>query len=451
MVKQLVIFLIIVLLATSSFALDKKIEKALIQSDWQEVYDLLEKKNKYQKDPLHQFLMYQACFAIDCNLNINYPRFNEKSIKKLSKWVEKFSSKNQNNIISKHLLSELYLIKGKYRKAIQYSIEISDEDSSFIPTYNTRCNAFIVQGDYKNALIDLNKLLSQDSAHSIAYHNRGVVYDEMQDYANALKDYEKSIVLNPKSVLTYYNQGNTYRHMNNDSMAIVSFNKAIEYDSNNFSSYYNRGNTYFDREDFVNSKNDYEKFLKLAPKEMHDQKSIIKRKLEIIENGGSSIDEQEIEKIITNAYKAWINEDWENFTTYIHPIALSRYKEAALPMYAELFKGKDEKENIIISGIILNKKNIRKSTDKKFFEIEAKISYANKNSSRDMSLPKSFIVNKIEKINFELLNVYIYTTYINGNKQDEELGFLLDGTKWKILLPAPFMRLMIAMIEHYNK
>ncbi len=451
MIKQFIIIFITILIASSSFALDKKIEKALVANDWQQVYDLLEKKNKYNKDPLHQFLMYQACFVLNCDLSISYPKLDNKSRKKISKWIDKFSSKNPNNIVSKHFLSEQYLIKGKYHKAILSSIEVSEEDSTFLPAYNTRSNAFIVQGDYKNALIDLNKILSQDPTHSYGYLYRGFVYDEMHDYENALKDYAKTIECNPNNVTAYYNQGNTYRHLGNDSLAILSFSNAIKCDSKDFSAYHNRGNTYFDREEFANAKNDYDKFLKLAPKEMRDQKIVIKHKLEIIKNGGSSFDEKEIEKIITNAYIAWANKDWENFTTQMHPLALLRFKEALLPFYDELFRGKSYREYIIVSGLILKKGNLRRRTDKEFFELEAKLSSSDKSNSRDISLPKSMIVNKIEQLSFDLLSVKIYTTYVNGKKQDEELGLKLDGTKWKILLPAPFMRVMVAMIEHYKK
>ncbi len=451
MIKHILTLILILLFASSCNELDKKIEQALISNDWQQVYELLEKKNKYEKDPLHKFLMFQACFAIDCNLNIEYPKLDVKSLKKVDKWIEIFSSRNQNNIVSKHLLTELQLIKGNYNQAIRNSIEISDEDSSFLLTYNTRSNAFIAQRDYENALIDLNELIKQNPTHSKGYLYRAFVYDELQDYTNAIKDYNKSISLNPTYSMTYYNKGNTYRQLNNDSLAIKSFSKAIEYDSNNYSAYHNRGNTFFDVKDFTNSKRDYENFLKLAPKEMYNQKNIIKFKIETIENGGISFDEQKIEKIIANAYTAWANKDWEKFTSYIHPQALSRFKEALLPFYEVLFKDKDDREPIIVSGLILTIEGARRSSGKKFFETEAKLSNSKNNNSKDMSLPKTFIVNNIEQLSFELLSVKMYTTYINNYKQDEELGLMLDGAEWKILLPAPYMRVMLAMIEHFKK
>ncbi len=191
MIKQFIIIFLTILIASSSFALDKKIEKALVANDWQQVYDLLEKNSK--DDPIHNFLRVQACIAIDCGVDVIHPNFDEKSFEKLSQWINNFSSRHQYNIVAKQMLRELHLLNGNFQKAIQYSIEITKGDSSFILAYNTRSNAFIAQGKFEYALNALNQLLIQDTSHSLAYLNRGVIYDEMHDYKNALINYKKSI------------------------------------------------------------------------------------------------------------------------------------------------------------------------------------------------------------------------------------------------------------------
>ena len=120
-------------------------------------------------------------------------------------------------------------------------------------------------------------------------------------------------------------------------------------------------------------------------------------------------------------------------------------------MYEELFNQSSDEEFISVYGQIMSLKSIKKSTIEQFFIAESKIFTSHKNPDKNLFLPKRISINEIKKIDLDMANAQITTVYADDKKQDEDLILMLDGSEWKIMLPAPYMRIMIAALDHYKK
>ncbi len=245
--------------------------------------------------------------------------------------------------------------------------------------------------------------------------------------------------------MVYYNLGNTHRHLGNDSLAIINYSKTLEIDNKHMAAYYNRGNTYFDTKSLENSKKDYQMFLKLVPQEMYQIINTVNTKIEYIDNYDKNFDKEKIRNVITNAYDAWIVQDWLLLASSMHQDALERFKSIHLPKYQSI--DKINGELFLFGKIVYNINSIINFPPQLFFEFQMKQLTGETSQFKDM-----FIVQKLEILDIladgpDIAIAKLKIEYATGETAIENLEMIFVDRKWKLWYPEPIVKLLMATSE----
>jgi len=108
------------LISTLAFAINAPLENAILNKNWKDAIEILEKDDSKVADPTARLLMGHACLATNRNnqsstLFLSVDKENE--LKNYLTWAESLSTDNPENAVSHYLLGDAYARLGKRDKA----------------------------------------------------------------------------------------------------------------------------------------------------------------------------------------------------------------------------------------------------------------------------------------------------------------------------------------------
>ena len=153
-------------------------------------------------------------------------------------------------------LGEIYF----HKKAIEKAIE--SYKKCLIILCNNNFDISNIDNDYRLNIKDKIKKIKIKIAEYYTDFANG--FFEYEDYETAMNFYKKSIPFNPDCFLTFHNLGICFDQLHNNSdSAILYLNKALELNTNYDETYRILGDIYYNKEDFLNSVDNYEKYIEI--------------------------------------------------------------------------------------------------------------------------------------------------------------------------------------------
>lgn len=202
------------------------------------------------------------------------------------------------NYIFYEIRGNCYLETGSFVTAIQsyteaiefFKLTEGKSNAEVASLYNRRGFARLKLNLYGEAISDFQKATEYKPDFAEAYNNCGNAYRKLEQYEDALVQCNRAIESKPDFAEAYNNRGNIYYHFSKDSEAIYDYTRAIELKPNYAGAYYNRGATYYYLQNkLIESKNDWEKAIKLNPsyeRELKERLEKIDEALELMRSNG---------------------------------------------------------------------------------------------------------------------------------------------------------------------
>ncbi|KAA3631255.1 MAG: tetratricopeptide repeat protein [Calditrichaeota bacterium] len=440
-----ILILFISIISMSVLATTPEIEQDLVAENWESAFELLQEKGP--ENTVDSFLFFQLCYQLDCKLDVVYPEMNQKGFQEFHKWGKRFVDKYPDALFSHLVTCDMNIMIGEIQRGIEAADRAIYADSSFYPAYNAKYMGLIMSGMFQEALQVAKAVLHQKEDHVIGLMNCGVISDELGEHKKAIEYYKKAEKLHQGSSMLYYNMGNSYRAIDSDSLALMAYSQAIELDKENVYAHLNRGNTYADLQDNQKAIEDYQYFVDNAPDNMISEKEKYKNIIKAIQLDRDYYDEETILKIAETTLNAWKEQNWDDLADCMHPMALQQFKEAGIIAMEQMYEGKDQSSYVIVFGKIVKLSDMRTLSTKQFFVIQAEMFTDEKSNFRSQFLISDVEIKSIENPIVGMASVELYTTFLQGQSIDDQLGFILDGTEWKALLPTPFMGFVAAVME----
>jgi len=175
----------------------------------------------------------------------------------------------EENINNLHEKVEEIFDSGKFDDVINLLTDKVLETQQDAELYVLRGITWYNMTSYNNAIADYNKALAFNPNYELAFYNRGLAWVANKKYDKAIEDYNTVIELDSDYKDVYYNdRGIAWKAKKEYGKAIGDYNEAIKINPNSANAYYNRGLAKKENNiDLEGSKQDFEKYLKLAPDE----------------------------------------------------------------------------------------------------------------------------------------------------------------------------------------
>ena len=228
--------------------LQPDVENALLEANWQKVYDYLENDSSLAENPVARLLMGHACLATNRN-NASMLLFlslkEESDLKQWSEWTESLATRNPQNPVAIYLYADAMARSGKLAEAIEKFTQALELKNDFALALNARGVASAMTNKLDNAQVDFylatklapdfadayanlgtlgvfretsmaldsgtveafNKALDINQEFALAYNGRGCIYFGSGRFEEAAQDFSIASELSPILLISEVNQG----------------------------------------------------------------------------------------------------------------------------------------------------------------------------------------------------------------------------------------------------
>lgn len=222
----------------------------------------------------------------------------QKNFFEAIKYCNQLIAQFPKNYIFYEIRGNCYLETGSFVTAIQsyteaieyFKLTEGKSNAEVASLYNRRGFARLKLNLYSEAISDFQKATEYKPDFAEAYNNCGNAYRKLEQYEDALTQCNRAIESKPDFAEAYNNRGNIYYHFSKDNEAIYDYTRALELKPNYAGAYYNRGAAYYYLQNkLIESKNDWEKAIKLNPsyeRELKERLDRINEALELMRSNG---------------------------------------------------------------------------------------------------------------------------------------------------------------------
>ncbi len=271
MITACLAILLLVAFDNTAFALGEEMEKALIDGQWNTLFELIKADSASVDDPIARLLMGHTCLAIKNNYGAssNFSSVLEES--DLAIWLQftkSLADKYSDNKITQYLWADAKMRNGLIDDAIAGFNKAIEIDSLFALAYYQK--GFIYTNlnyNFNSAVSYFNKAAKADPQFSRAYMEIGTLYSKINKYDIALDYANKSLAIDSQSAIAFFNRANAYYHLGKYKKAILDYDQAIMIRPFWPEAFYNRGNVFlFGTKAYLSAILDYDKALVMREK-----------------------------------------------------------------------------------------------------------------------------------------------------------------------------------------
>lgn len=155
--------------------------------------------------------------------------------------------------------------EGKYDQAIENFEAVLKENPDFAEGHYNIGMALLRKGDPDAALARMKKAIEIKSDFLPAYFGMGQAYIEQGDTERAMAIYQKAVAIKPEDAEVHLNLGILHFNNKNDDLAEAALLKARELSPSLANTHYQLGLLYLRNEKTEKSRQNFERFLELAP------------------------------------------------------------------------------------------------------------------------------------------------------------------------------------------
>ena len=127
-------------------------------------------------------------------------------------------------------------------------------------------NEFSLRKDYARALLAYDAAIKLDSQLAEAYNNRGIVKYELGQFSAAVEDYSAALRLKPNYANALNNRGNAHAALNQFQDAANDLQEALRLNKNSAVTHNNLGSVYFSQKIFDAAVNEYSRAIQINPR-----------------------------------------------------------------------------------------------------------------------------------------------------------------------------------------
>ena len=175
------------------------------------------------------------------NLLINL--FQNSKYKEAELLAINICKKSPNETISWKILGIIYLISGRYNKALFANKRALKLGSKTPDVFNNLAISYYNLGRYQESIKNSKEALKININFFQAYGSLGDSFKAIKKYEDASFYLKKAILLNPKKVETYVSLADVLVKLDKSDEALATYEKAIKLNSNYFPAYINMGET----------------------------------------------------------------------------------------------------------------------------------------------------------------------------------------------------------------
>ncbi|RQO39500.1 hypothetical protein DBR39_11045 [Chryseobacterium sp. KBW03] len=229
-----------------------KVKKLNEEENYEEVIktasdEILEQVNDYE--------LYAEIAQSKCRLGRN--DYKPDAIKSLN---IKENAKGNHYLGNCYINEDPALAEEYYKKAIEL-------DDKFFLAYQGLGNIYVTSKQNEYAEEYYKKAISIDSENfniSVSYLGLAQIYSDKGEYNKAMLSFKKAIKLETREKSYAYNGiGNIYYAKGDFKNAVKYYKLSISSDAKNSAPYYNIANIYFTQEKYIESRENYQKYIEL--------------------------------------------------------------------------------------------------------------------------------------------------------------------------------------------
>lgn len=162
--------------------------------------------------------------------------YSSGELNKAESLYKEVLEKDPNFFLAKFNLSNIFLEREEFEKAVSLLSELDDKFSYFfnadkknlLIVKNTLGIVYYSNGEYEKGLQQFNEIIEVDPNVHEPYYNLGLIYEKMDDLEKAKANFDKAISLKPDFADAYYHLGILNKLTKKKKQAIYSFEKALQ-------------------------------------------------------------------------------------------------------------------------------------------------------------------------------------------------------------------------------
>jgi len=216
---------------TTSVFSDDPLENAILNDNWQKVFDILQKVNEKTEDPIARFIMAHVCLVTNQN-NASLLLFlsvQEKGdIELWLNWTESFVNRYADNPIALYLLGDAEARIGKVEEAKGKFDQALQINRNFALALNARGVVNVMCNLWNEALMDFYQATKLAPTLADAYANLGTYWVLRKAPEGAIEAFNNALTINPDFALAYNGRGCAHFGKGDFDKAIDDTEKASE-------------------------------------------------------------------------------------------------------------------------------------------------------------------------------------------------------------------------------
>jgi tetratricopeptide (TPR) repeat protein len=254
--------------------IDPKLEKAVLDGDWDEVLALAEAA--HERDPesvVASWLMVEAhrrlgephlAWEAFARLR-DQQQMGSQRLFPLESWARGFLDAHPRESVGWELLSSALWWREDYEEASKAAAQAISAAPTDPVAYLVAARAQHRAGKLDEAVAHYSKAIEYDSGLARAYVGRGKVFFDKRELDLALEDFTKAIKLNPQYAEAYNGRGMAYYSKADHTRAIADYDQAIKLNPRLAEAWFNRGKAYTAAGRLEKALESYRQFIRLAP------------------------------------------------------------------------------------------------------------------------------------------------------------------------------------------
>ena len=192
--------------------------------------------------------------------------YNNKNYLVAENLCTKILSIDPDHFESMVLQSNMFAIKGNYKKAKELLIRANETQPDNLSVLNNLGTACKELRDTKEAITYYEKVLQLNPKHTNAQFNLGVAFYQLRDLKKAKDFFTKTTQIQPNYALAFINLANVCVELKEYENAVSNYQKSIEVNPKIVSAHNNLGLVFRTLNDYDNAISCYKKALELNPK-----------------------------------------------------------------------------------------------------------------------------------------------------------------------------------------
>ena len=140
-------------------------------------------------------------------------------------------------------MGNAFKTQGKLEEAIEAYNKAVSIDPDYFKAYNNLGNSLRERGKLEDSIDAFNKALIVNPDYAETHNNMGITLQEMGKLQEAIEAYNKAVLINPKYAEGYNNMGNTFRNQEKLEESLGAYSKALSINPNYADAYNNMGNS----------------------------------------------------------------------------------------------------------------------------------------------------------------------------------------------------------------